>query len=268
MIDKDADQVWLDTLSGKPVKDDDINLIRQASALRQAILEHNNSAPSSDIEIEAGLQKLKEILDKNDDQEWLEVLSGKLNINAKSDVMMHAAALRLAIQRNDAFFSSDTNIELNLQKLKFRLRDEGLIETSRSSASDDTPYSLGTLRIAKRFSQMAIAASIVVTVGLVMRTHLEQQLSLNESEIMQVRGSSNVQRVLAIDPEKRLRELSIELDTLGIKYQIERKADSILLEINGVDPTKEDVASFMEKNHIKYPVNDRVELDIRLIQKP
>jgi hypothetical protein len=257
LIDKNTDQVWLDTLSGKPAKGDDIELIQQASGLRQAILKHNNSTPSSDIEIEESLQKLKEMLDKNDDQEWLETLSGKLNIDGKSDVMMHVVPLRLAIQRNDAvFFPSDANTELSLQKLKFRLRGEGLIVTRRHSPLN------------KRFFQLAIAASVVVTVGFVMRTHLDQQLSLNESEIMQVRGSSNAQMVLATDPEERLRELSTELDNIGIKYQIERKADRILLIINGVDPTKEDVASFMENNHIKYPVNDRVELDIRSMPNP
>jgi hypothetical protein len=257
LIDKNTDQVWLDTLSGKPANDNDIELIQQASGLRQAILEHNNSKPSSDIEIEESLQKLKEILDKNDDQEWLEALSGKLNIDGKSDVMMHSTPLRLAIQRNDAvFFSSDANTELSLQKLKFRLRGEGLIVTSRHSTLN------------KRFFQLAIAASVVVTVGFVMRTHLDQQLSLNESEIMQVRGSSNAQIVLATDPEERLRQLSTELDNLGIKYQIERKADSILLKIYGVDLTKEDIVDFMEKNHIKYPMNDMVELDIRSMPIP
>lgn len=83
-----------------------------------------------------------------------------------------------------------------------------------------------------------------------------------------MRGGGERQIVLATDPEARLKQLTIELDQLGIKYQIERKEGKILLKAQGVDPLKDDVASFLERNHITPPVGMDVELDIRPMAKP
>lgn len=83
-----------------------------------------------------------------------------------------------------------------------------------------------------------------------------------------MRGSGDRQLVLTPDPEERLKQLTTELDRLGIKYQIERKEGKLLLKAHGVDPVKDDVASFLERNHITPPVGMDVELDIRLLAKP
>jgi hypothetical protein len=64
-----------------------------------------------------------------------------------------------------------------------------------------------------------------------------------------------------------LKQLTAELDSLGIKYQIERKDDKILLKAQGVDPVNDDVASFLERNHIVPPIGLVVELEIRPIVK-
>ena len=129
-----------------------------------------------------------------------------------------------------------------------------------------------------------MAASIVLTVGLTMRLYLYEQPIQNEADIM--RGS-NQQIVLAADPEARLKQLTAELDKLGIKYQVKRtasdkyccvlflvlnyqnegKAEKIILKAHGVDPVKDDVANFLERNHITPPVGTDVELDIRQMPK-
>lgn len=193
-------------------------------------------------------------MDNEKDQDWLGALSGKPNADADPEITRHADALRQAIQRhNAAFHSSEVDTEAGLQKLKFRLRREGLTGGDQRT----------TL---KRFFQFAIAASVLLTVGLVMRAQLHQEPLQNESEIM--RGLGNRQVVLAVDPEERLKQLITELDQLGVKHQIERKTGEILLKIQGIDPTKEDIASFLESNHITPPVRDSVELDIRPIPKP
>ena len=214
------------------------------------------------------------------DRDWIEALDGKPQPTADPAINLLALSLRKAFkersirqemnvpQVDSAFYEKTMNL----------LQREGLLEIKKVQALErkikrnwlDRLFNENWILVnpSKRFLQLAVAASIVVTVGLVMRTHLYQESSLNVSEIMQVRGSSNVQRVLATDPEERLRQLSTELDNLGIKYQIERKVDSILLKIYGVDLTKEDVVDFMEKNHIKYPMNDTVELDIRSMPMP
>lgn len=191
---------------------------------------------------------------EDEDQDWLDALAGKPNADANPDVTRRATALRQAIQRHDVtLHSSGADAESGLQKLKFRLRREGL-------SGDNKPafYS-------NRFVQYAMAASVVLTVGLMMRIYLHQEPMQNEAEIM--RGMGERQLVLAADPEERLKQLATELDRLGIKYQVERKEGKIILKILGVDPVKEDVASFLERNHIKPPVETSLELDIRPLAK-
>ena len=192
---------------------------------------------------------------KDEDQDWHDALAGKPNSDADPEVTRRATALRQAIQRhNAALHSSEFDTEAGLQKLKFRMRSEGLSGESRPSF-----YS-------SRFIQYAMAASVVLVVGLMMRTYLPQEQPQNEAEIM--RGMGDRQIVLATDPEARLKQIATELDRLGIKYQIERKEGKILLKIQGVDPAKDDVSSFLERNHIKPPVGMDVVLDIRQMAKP
>jgi len=193
-------------------------------------------------------------MNKDEDQDWLDALAGKPTQNADPEVTRRATLLRHAIQRHDAALGvNEFDDEAGLQKLKFRMRREGL-----SGESKPAFYS-------NRFVKYAMAASIVLTIGLTMRLYLHEQPMQNEADIM--RGS-NQQIVLAADPEARLKQLAFELDRLGIKYQVERKDGKILLKAQGVDPVKEDVADFLERNHIKPPVGMDVELDIRPLAKP
>lgn len=191
---------------------------------------------------------------KDEDQDWLDALAGKPNPGADPEVTRRAALLRQAIQRHDTLLKADEfDVEAGLQKLRFRMQHEGLRGSGKPAF------------MTSRFTQYAMAASIVLTIGLTMRLYLYEQPMQNEAEIM--RGSSQ-QIVLATDPEARLKQLAAELDQLGIKYQIERKDGKILLKAVGVDPAKEEVASFLERNHITPPVGTEVELDIRLLAKP
>lgn len=192
---------------------------------------------------------------KDEDQVWLDALAGKPDTDGDAEVIRRAKALHQAIQRHDAaLHSGEFDTEAGLHKLKFRLRREGLSGTAHHPTLN------------KHFVQFAMAASIVLTVGMVMRFYLHQEPLQNEAEIM--RGMGERQLVLATDPEARLKQLTAELDRLGIKYQIEREAGKILLKANGVDPAKDDVTSFLERNHIKPPVKDSLELDIRPMAKP
>lgn len=195
------------------------------------------------------------MMNKDKDQDWLDALAGKPNADADPEVTRHANALRQVIQRHDvALGVNDFDVEAGLQKLKFRLRSEGL------SSADRRPF------MNKRFVQFAVAASVVLTVGLMMRVYLHQEPLQNEAEIM--RGMGERQLVLAAEPEQRLKQLTTELDQLGIKYQVNRKEGKIVLNIQGIDPAKDDVASFLERNHIKPPVGMSLELDIRPMAKP
>lgn len=207
---------------------------------------------------------------KDEDQDWLDALAGKPNPNADPDVTRRATLLRLAIQRHDAALGvNDFDVEAGLQKLKARLRREGLIGVDQQPTIKERFARLAmaaSVALNRHFVQFAVAASVVLTVGLTMRLYLHEQPIQNEAEIM--RGGGERQIVLAPDPEARLKQLATELDRLGIKYQIERKEGKILLKAQGVDPAKDDVASFLERNHITPPVKDSVELDIRLMAKP
>jgi hypothetical protein len=191
---------------------------------------------------------------KDKDQDWLDALAGKPSADADPEVSRRATLMRQAIQRHDSAINvNEFNTEAGLQKLKFRMQREGLSGESKPAF------------FSRRFVQYAMAASIVLTVGLSMRLYLHEQPIQNEEDIM--RGSEQ-QIVLATDPEARLKQLTTELDRLGIKYKIERKEEKILLKAQGVDPVKDDVAGFLERNHIKPPVGTDVELDIRPLTKP
>jgi hypothetical protein len=120
--------------------------------------------------------------------------------------------------------------------------------------------------MSKNLFQFAMAASIVLVVGLMMRNFLPQESPQTEAEIMRSMGDRQI--VLVAEPEIRLKQLTTELDQLGIKYQVERKEAKIILKIQGVDPAKDDVASFLERNHITPPVGMDVLLDIRPLVKP
>jgi hypothetical protein len=192
---------------------------------------------------------------KDEDQDWMDALAGKPSPDADPEITRRATLLRQTIQRhNTTFEPSEFDTETSLQKLKFRVRREGL------SGDVQRP------NMSKNLFQFAMAASVVLVVGLMMRNFLPQESPQNEAEIM--RGMGDRQIVLVAEPEIRLKQLTTELDHLGIKYQVERKEAKIILNIQGIDPTKDDVASFLERNLITPPVGMEVLLDIRPLAKP
>lgn len=68
---------------------------------------------------------------KDEDQDWLNALAGKPNPDADPDVTRRATLLRQAIQRhNTTFEPSEFDTEASLQKLKFRVRREGLLDAA------------------------------------------------------------------------------------------------------------------------------------------
>lgn len=67
---------------------------------------------------------------KDEDQDWLDALSGKPNADADPEVTRRATLLRQAIQRHDAALgANDFDAEAGLQKLRRRIGKEGLLET-------------------------------------------------------------------------------------------------------------------------------------------
>jgi hypothetical protein len=186
------------------------------------------------------------MMNKDKDQDWLDALAGKSNPNADPEVTRRADLLRQTIQRHDASFGiSKRDSEARFQKLRIRMRREGLLGDNGSSI------------VKVRFAIFVKGVtSVLSSVKLMMSTIIMP----NE---FATRGREGQQIVLAADPEDRLKQLAAELDSLGIKYQIERKGDKILLKAQGVDPVKDDVANFLERNHIKLPVGVDIELEIR-----
>lgn len=203
----------------------------------------------------------------NEDQDWLDALAGKPNPNADPEVTRRATLLRQAIQRHDAAIGvHDFDVEAELQKLKFRMRREGLSgDVQHMTIKNRFGLIAASLSINRHVAQYAMAASVVLAVGLMVITYHPQETMQNEADIMK---GGNQQIVLAPDPEARLKQLTTELDQLGIKYQVERKEGKILLKAQGVDPFKDDVVNFLERNHITPPVGMDVALDIRPLAKP
>lgn len=192
---------------------------------------------------------------KDKDQDWLDALAGKQQAQADSEEARQASALRKAIQQHETQFDTDEfDAEAGLQKLKFKLRREGLSGNSSRQFTNN------------RFVQFAMAASVVMVVGVMMHHYLPEDMPRNDAEIM--RGTGLQQVVLAAEPEARLKQLTNELELLGIKYKVSRTDGKLILNIHDVDPAKEEVASFMERNHITPPVKSEVFLDIRPMAKP
>jgi len=234
---------------------------------------------------------------KDPDHDWLGALAGNPSAEADPKDVRSASLLRDAIKRHDSALGADEfDIEAGLQKLKFRIRREGLdseckqehdqdqwdvpvaMRRARSEGPVESEEALNRLQYSEnlpserkpahgynRFARYAIAASLVLTVGLTIRLYLHEQPLQNEADIM--RGSQQ-QIVIAEDPEARLKQLTTDLGTLGISYQIERKNTKLILKAKGVDPAKNEVADFLERNHITSPVGTDIELDIRPLAKP
>jgi len=142
---------------------------------------------------------------QNDDQEWLDALAGKAKPKSDEETTQRAALLRQAIQRHDAALGvSDFDAEAGLQKLKFRMRREGLSGENKPTFFNN------------RFAQYAMAASIVLTVGLTMTLYLHEQPMQNEADMM--RGGEN--RVILIDykPDVRLKNLADGLAKIKAQY--------------------------------------------------
>ncbi len=189
-------------------------------------------------------------MNKDKDQDWLDALAGKPNPNADHEVTRRADLLRQTIQRHDASFGiSKRDSEARFQKLRIRMRREGLLGDNGSSIVK-VRFAIFVRGVTSALSSVKLMLSTII-----MPTEFA------------TRGREGQQIVLAVDPEVRLNQLTAELDGLGIKYQIERKDDKILLKAQGVDPVKDEVASFLERNHITPPIGLVVELEIRPIVK-
>jgi len=73
------------------------------------------------------------MMNKDEDQDWLDALAGKPNAYADQEVTRRATLLRQAIQRHGAALNeNEFDTEAGLQKLKFRMRREGLMGTESS----------------------------------------------------------------------------------------------------------------------------------------
>lgn len=190
------------------------------------------------------------------DEQWFAALAGNPDPTADPEINREALALRKALKaRNERIAAEIPKADAaHYEQLMFRLRREGLIETGRHS------------NLNKRFVRFAVAASVMLSVGFVYLTHLHQDPLQNEAEA--IRGLGDMQIVLAVDPEKHLTHLTTELDRLRINYQVERVGNGISLKIEGIDPRKEEVETFLKNNHIKPPIEMSLNLNIRPMTKP
>jgi hypothetical protein len=190
------------------------------------------------------------------DEQWFAALAGNPDPTADPEINREALALRKALKARGEQMAKEIPKadSAHYEQLMFRLRREGLIDTGRHS------------NLSKRFVRFAVAASVMLSVGLLFLTQLHQNPQQNEAEA--IRGLGDMQIVLAVDPEKHLTHLTSELDRLRINYQVERIGDEISLKIEGIDPRKEEVETFLKNNHIKPPIEMSLNLIIQPMTKP
>lgn len=189
-------------------------------------------------------------MQKNDDQEWINLLGEKIANQNKTDLEMSTKKLRQAIKGyDDQLNLSPEAIELGLQKLKFRLRKEGL--TSRFS----------NLSIDFEFKQWAVAASLFMGLGMLLQAGLDNQFSNIGQEEMIYRGVGKEVIQIVNNPRAYLDEIVSNLNDLSSNYSVKRLNDEIILEITLDEKTR----SFLQSKRME--INQQEKTVIIKIQK-
>ena len=200
----------------------------------------------------------------DEDQDWLDALAGKPSPNADPAVTSRATLLHHAIKKRDAELGvNNFDVESELQKLKLRLHSEGLLKGEPASLKELLRQLIEAVsaKLNNRIVRFVVAMSVIfATIMTLLQPTLLVQTTVT-------RGSSK-QIVMAPNPEARLQQLTSEMDRLGIKYQIERKEGKLILKATNIDPEKDDIAEFLERNHITPPIGTNIVLEIRYLSKP
>jgi hypothetical protein len=172
------------------------------------------------------MEKINKGLPKND-QDWLRLLAGEEVQDADSDIQACASALRQNILDRHAKAENKVSAEeirQGKQRLLFRLRKEGLLDSSQFKTSKWNYHRYG----------MAIAASIVLLV--VAPTVFQHFLSSQRpgqvvSPPPVVKKFIMPQTIYTKNPKTEAEKLQRELSGIGLQVEKTEETGSVLLAI-------------------------------------
>lgn len=189
-------------------------------------------------------------MQKNDDQEWLDLLSEEIANKDKTDLDQSTKSLRRAIKDYDDMLNvSPELLAQGLDKLKFRLRKEGL--TLR----------LHNFSINLQVTQWAMAASLFMALGMVLQAGINYEFSSADQEplIYKSEGLDVIQ--IVSDPQSYLLEIEKNLNQSNCNYSVKSLGNDITLEIS----LNEKVVDYLISKRIE--INEKNKIFILKIQQ-
>lgn len=188
-----------------------------------------------------------------DDEEWLKALAGKDSSKpAQEDRALQA--LRDAIKsHNDDSYLTEEQMEQGLQKLKFRLRSERL-----SSSSYDHFYKNPVM-------QWAVAASIFISMGMILQSALHDQTMNNEMQMIEFRGSIQKTTIVVESPLEKLLMIEKGLNDLKAVYSVKHFDDG---RVEVAISLSKDIVDFFQSQRIEVSSTEKIlRLEILRAQK-
>lgn len=158
-----------------------------------------------------------------EDQDWLDALSGRSVPGMDPVIAAQAAAVRGGLQARREAIEADTNVqsEAALNKLRERLRSEGLLHTESSQKSNESWLGklLGSIGLTTggALSIPAISAAAVLVLGVVVV--LQVALPGKDGEVV-YRGDPNVVSQIVENPDKRAEEVAAQLRLISASFEV------------------------------------------------
>jgi len=181
-------------------------------------------------------------MSEQDDQNWFHTLAGRHPVGTDPATKKEAQAIRRAVLAlKSEQEAAQLNVESGLQKLKFRLRREGL---------DGAPKRKSW----QVYGAFAMAATMVLTIGVVML----QQPPIDDAATYRGAGA---QIITTLDTTQRAQTLIAELEALGIKPEVTRFGAVTITAEWPAKPSAKHVA-FLKRHNLQQPASSALRIEL------
>jgi hypothetical protein len=177
-------------------------------------------------------------MSEKDDEHWISALAGDLPPAGAPATLAEAHAIREAMRRPpDEENIQGVDVEAGLQRLLFRLRQEGL-------AGDASRTSLRR----RVFVPLAVAASVLVATGIVVL-----QEPTTDDRFVYRESPGGTQVLLTADPAKLGAEIAAELRALGADPSVIEFGPKVTVQVNWPEKPDEKHERFLKRYRLKQP---------------
>lgn len=188
----------------------------------------------------------------NDDENWTRALTGRPPDGADPATLAEAKALREAILKvKPADPAADSDVESGLQRLLFRLRQEGLAQ--RRTAMRPQAW-------------MALAASALLAVGVATMMHegLETAVQpLPQESPMRSRSLERPQIVFTENVAQAAAALKRDLESLGLTPTVTEGEDAVRIETAWPADAGERHRALLERHYLPLPESGTLRVEVR-----